>query len=128
MFKNKQDPIPVIEVGFSILSTCLAMVLYASPQMFDRLPKTYEFFKAFAPEYAWATIFLIAALTKLLGLATKKKLVRKLGLTGSTLIYGLIASAYFLGSGWFSIGFFTYAVLSFMALFAMREVDICNGE
>lgn len=128
MFKNRQDPIPVIEVGFSILSTCLAMVLYSRPQMFDRLPETYEFFKAFAPEYVWATIFLIAALTKLLGLATKKKLVRKLGLIGSTLIYGLIASAYFLGSGWFSIGFFTYAVLSFMALFAMREVDLCNGE
>lgn len=128
MPKKKQEPIPVIEVGFSILSLCLAMVLYGKPDMFDRLPDTYEFFKAFAPEYVWATIFLLAAVTKLLGLATEKKNIRKLGLIGSTFIYGLIASAYFLGSGWFNIGFFTYAVLSFMALFAVREVDLHNGE
>lgn len=128
MFRKTHDPIPVIEVGLSILSTCLAMVLYSTPQMFDRLPQTYEFFKAFAPEYVWATIFLLAAVTKLLGLATKRRKIRKIGLVGSTFIYGLIASAYFLGSGWFNIGFFTYAVLAFMALFAVREVDLYNGE
>lgn len=128
MFDKSHDPIPVIEVGFSILSTCLAMVLYCSPQMFDRLPNTYEFFKAFAPEYAWATVFLVAAVTKLLGLITQKRKIRKAGLFGSTFIYGAIASAYFLGSGWFNFGFFTFAVLAFMALFAVREVDLCNGE
>lgn len=128
MTNKKQEPIPVIEFGFSILSMCLALILYSKPDMFDRLPNTYEFFKALAPEYVWATIFLLAAVTKLLGLATKKRNIRKIGLVGSTLIYGLIASAYFLGSGWFNIGFFTYAVLSFMALFAVREVDLHNGE
>ncbi|MGH2319406.1 hypothetical protein ACRC6Q_16825 [Planococcus sp. SE5232] len=126
--RKKKGPIPIVEVGFSILSLCLAMVLLGKPTMFDRLPGTYEFFKAFAPEYAWAGFFLVMAATKLIGLATKNQLIRKAGLIGSTLIYGLIASAYFLGSGWFSIGFFTYAVLSFMALFAVREVSLSNGE
>lgn len=128
MCAKKHEPIPIIEVGFSILSTCLAITLFGSSNMFDRLPKTYEFFKAFAPENAWAVIFLLAAITKLLGLATRKRIIRKIGLIASTGIYGLIASAYFLGSGWFSIGFFTFAVLSFMALFAVREVDWFHGE
>lgn len=128
MMKRANESIPVIEVGFSILSLCLAVVLFGNSDMFENLPSTYEFFSAVAPEYAWATLFLLAALTKLLGLATKKRNVRKVGLLASTLIYGLIASAYFLGSGWLNIGFFTYAVLSFMALFAVREVDLENGE
>lgn len=96
--------------------------------MFDRLPATYEFFKAFAPEWGWALLFLTAAFIKILGLATKKPKIRKAGLFVSVMIYGLIAAAYYLGAGWFSIGFFTYAVLAFMALFAVREVDLWNGE
>ncbi|KAA0956623.1 hypothetical protein FQ085_11555 [Planococcus sp. ANT_H30] len=125
---KRQDSMPLIEVGFSILSMCLAFVFFGSPDLFDRLPGTYEFFKAIGPESVWATIFLLAAFTKLLGLATKQIRVRKAGLLGSTIIYGLIASAYFLGSGWFNIGFFTYAVLAFLALFAVREVGLKNGK
>lgn len=128
MCAKKQEPVPVIEVGFSILSTCLAIIMFGSDDLFNKLPKTYEFFKAFAPENVWGAIFLWAALTKLLGLATKKRSIRKVGLIASTVIYGLIASVYFLGAGWFSIGFFTFAVLSFMALFAVREVDWFDGK
>ncbi|CEG23119.1 hypothetical protein BN1080_02063 [Planococcus massiliensis] len=128
MFKRKQEAIPVVEVGLSILSLCLAFVFFGSPQMFDRLPSTYEFFKALAPEWGWAIFFLVAASLKLLGIATKQRNIRKAGLIGSTIIYGLIAAAYYLGTGLFSIGFFTYAVLSFIALFSVREVDFLNGE
>lgn len=128
MFKPKQEAIPVVEVGLSILSMCLAFVFFSTPQMFDRLPATYEFFKALAPEWMWATFFVMAALTKLLGIATKRRKIRKAGLMASTIIYGLIAAAYYLGTGLFSIGFFTYAVLSFMALFSVREVDFLNGK
>lgn len=126
--KKKNEPAPILEIGFSILSICLAMVLLGSPQLFDRAPNAYEFFKAIAPEYGWAILFISAAVVKVVGLATKKRIIRRTGLIGSTLIYGLIAAAYYLGSGWFSIGFFTYAVLSFMALSAVREVDVRDGE
>lgn len=128
MFKRKEEAIPVVEVGLSILSLCLAFVFFGSPQMFDRLPATYEFFKALAPEWMWAVFFLVAAALKLLGIATKKRKIRKAGLIGSTIIYGLIAAAYYLGTGLFSIGFFTYAVLAFIALFSVREVDFLNGK
>lgn len=128
VLKRKHESIPIIEVGFSILSACLALVLFSRPDMFDRLPATYEFFKVFAPEYVWGLFFVAASLTKLLGLLTRKSAIRKTGLVGSVIIYGLIAAAYFLGAGWFSIGFFTYSVLSFMALFSVREVDLLNGK
>lgn len=128
MFKRKQEAIPVVEVGLSILSMCLAFVFFSSPQMFDRLPHTYEFFKEIAPEWMWAIFFLLAALTKLLGIATKRRKIRKAGLMASTIIYGLIAAAYYLGSGLLNIGFFTYAVLAFIALFSVREVDFLNGK
>lgn len=128
MISKRQVPVPIIEVGFSILSISLSLILFGSPEMFDSLPQTYEFFREIASESLWATVFLLAALTKILGLVTKRNGIRRVGLLASTVIYGLIASAYFLGAGVFSIGFSTYAVLAFMALFAVREVDLVNGE
>lgn len=123
-----KQPVPIIEIGFSILSACLAFILFGNPHLFDKSPGTYEFFRAVASERTWATVFLMAALTNVIGLLAKRKRIRKAGLLAFTIIYGLIASAYFLGSGWFSIGFSTFAVLAFMSLFAVREVDLKNGE
>lgn len=128
MKRHKQQPYPIIEIGFSILSVLLASILTGNPFLFDRLPKTYEFFRILGTEEMWAGIFIVAALLKILGLVTKMRQIRKAGLLASTIIYGLIASTYFLGSGFFSIGFMTFGVLAFMALFSVREVDLVYGE
>ena len=98
-----------------------------SPTKFTDDSQLYGFFGKFADESTWATIFLIGALVKILGLIFNKNIVRKIGLVISAVLYGFIAYAYFIGSGWFSIGFGTFFAMSLMALWGIREVEIRNG-
>lgn len=119
--------IPIIEVILSIISTWWAVVLFNQPDQFERLPTTYQFFSSVANEWQWGIVFLVAASVKIFGILLKNELLRKIGLFMSAMIYGLIAAAYYLGSGWFSIGFGTFAALSIMAFWGIREVRIRNG-
>lgn len=119
--------IPIIEVILSIISTWWAVVLFNQPDQFERLPTTYQFFSSVANEWQWGIVFIVAASVKIFGILLKNELLRKIGLFMSAMIYGLIAAAYYLGSGWFSIGFGTFAALSIMAFWGIREVRIRNG-
>lgn len=103
------------------------MVLFNQPDQFERLPTTYQFFSSVANEWQWGIVFIVAASVKIFGILLKNELLRKIGLFMSAMIYGLIAAAYYLGSGWFSIGFGTFAALSIMAFWGIREVRIRNG-
>ncbi|POD46296.1 hypothetical protein BKM15_25995 [Pseudomonas syringae pv. syringae] len=128
--KRKGDnmlKIPIIEVILSIISSWWAVVLFNSPEMFEKLPKTYEFFEAVGPEHRWAIMFSVAAFIKILGITLKCPLLRKIGLVSSAIIYGLLAAGYYLGAGWFSIGFGTFAAMSLMAFWGVREVGERNG-
>lgn len=119
--------IPIIEVILSFISTWWAIVLFNQPDLFEKLPKTYYFFSSIAPEYQWALLFLTAALVKVFGILLKNETLRKIGLFMSAIIYGLIAAAYYLGVGWFNVGFGTFAAMSIMAFWGIREVKIRNG-
>jgi len=119
--------IPIIEVILSIISAWWAVVLFNQQDLFEKLPTTYEFFSSVANEWQWGIVFLVAASVKIFGILLKSEALRKIGLTMSAIIYGLIAAAYYLGSGWFSVGFGTFAALSIMAFWGIREVRIRNG-
>jgi hypothetical protein len=119
--------IPIIEVILSIVSAWWAIVLFNSPDLFERMPTTYSFFSSIANEIQWAVLFFTAALVKIFGILLKRELIRKIGLFMSAVIYGLIAAAYFIGTGWFSIGFGTFAAISVMAFWGIREVKMRNG-
>lgn len=131
MMKTRKDDnmlkIPIIEIILSMISAWWAMVLFNSPTMFSKLPKTYEFFSAFADEYQWAILFSTGAIVKILGIILQIKWLRKIGLLLSAFIYAMIAAGYYLGTGWFNIGFGTFAAISIMALWGMREVHMRNG-
>ncbi|KWW17963.1 hypothetical protein AS888_20855 [Peribacillus simplex] len=119
--------IPIIEVILSMISSWWAVVLFNSPDLFNRLPNTYEFFGNIAKESHWGLLFLTAAIVKIMGIVLKNRWMRKIGLFLSALVYSLIAAAYFLGMGWFSVGFGTFSAISIMALWGIREVEIRNG-
>lgn len=115
--------IPTMEIFLSMISLWWALVLFFSGNTFERLPRTYSFFNLVADERAWATVFFIAALIKILGIILRKTLLRKVGLLLSAGIYAMIAGSYFLGVGWFSIGFGTFGVVTVMAIWGIREVE-----
>lgn len=58
--------IPIIEVILSAISSWWAIVLFNSPDLFVRLPETYEFFSNATVEYQWAILFFSAALVKIM--------------------------------------------------------------
>lgn len=119
--------IPIIEVTLSLISSWWAIVLFNTPDMFQKSPYIYEFFSSVATEKKWAILFLFGALVKIIGLVFRNRWLRKSGLLISAFIYSLIAASYYLGTGWFSIGFGTFTAIAIMALWGIREVDMRNG-
>lgn len=119
--------IPIIEVILSVISSWWAIVLLNTPDMFERSPNIYEFFNNVAEEHKWGILFLAAALVKVIGILIRNSWLRKTGLLLSALIYSLIAASYYLGTGWFSIGFGTFSAIAIMAFWGIREVDMRNG-
>lgn len=114
--------IPIVEVVLSLISLWWGIVLINSPNMFDELPDIYRFFGEIGMEYHWACVFFVAAAVKILGIFMRNQRLRKIGLFMSAVIYGIISSGYYLGLGFYSIGFGVFFFLSFMALWGIREV------
>ena len=123
---NKSFKIPIIDFILSIISSWWAIVLL-NTDLFSRQPETYSFFGNIATEDQWAILFIVAAAVKIIGIVINNSLLRKLGLVMSAFIYGLIAYAYMIGIGWFSVGFGTFFAMSIMALWGIREVKYTNG-
>lgn len=119
--------IPIVEVVISLISLWWGIVLFNSPDMFKELPSIYRFFGEVGQEYMWASVFFFAAFVKILGIILKNTKLRKAGLFMSAVIYGIISSGYYLGLGFFSIGFGVFFLISFMALWGIREVGTRNG-
>lgn len=118
--------IPIIDFILSVISSWWAIVLL-NTDMFSRQPDTYGFFENIATENQWAILFIVAAAVKIIGIVINNSLLRKTGLIMSAFIYGLIAYAYMIGIGWFSVGFGTFFAMSIMALWGIREVKYTNG-
>ena len=119
--------VPIIEIILSLISTWWAIVFINSPDIFELRPNTFAGFEDIAPEYMWSIVFIVAASVKIIGIFAKLNFLRKFGLTMSTIIYALIAYCYFDSLGFLSTGFGTFAALSLMALWGIREVERTNG-
>lgn len=119
--------IPIIEVVLTIISSWWAAVMFNTPDLFEKSPNIYEFFTHFGNEKQLGVVFIVGAGVKIIGLAARKAILRKAGLLISAFIYSMISVAYFMGSGWFSIGFGTFIAIALLALWGIREVDSRNG-
>jgi hypothetical protein len=119
--------IPIIEVVLTIISSWWAAVMFNTPDLFENSPNIYEFFTHFGNEKQLGIVFIVGAGVKIIGLAARKAILRKAGLLISAFIYSMISVAYFMGSGWFSIGFGTFIAIALLALWGIREVDSRNG-
>ncbi|PAF19763.1 hypothetical protein [Terribacillus saccharophilus] len=119
--------IPIIEVVLTIISSWWAVVMFNTPNLFETSPNIYDFFSHFGNEKQLGVVFVVGAGVKIIGLAARKVILRKAGLLISAFIYSMISVAYFMGSGWFSIGFGTFIAIALLALWGIREVDSRNG-
>ena len=127
MDKRRFEDVPIIEIILSLISTWWAIVFFNSPDIFTLRPKTYEGFAEIAPEYVWMATFIVAATIKIIGIFAKLNFLRKFGLTLSAIIYAFIAYCYLASLGFLNTGFGTFASLSLMALWGIREVERTNG-
>lgn len=125
--RQKMFIIPIVEVVLSLISLWWGVVLFNSSGLFNELPEIYRFFGEVAQERVWAFVFLFAALVKIVGIIVRNSKLRKFGLFMSAVIYGIISSGYYLGLGFYSIGFGVFGLLSFMALWGIREVGKRNA-
>jgi hypothetical protein len=125
--KNPMFRIPIVEIALSLLSFWWAFVLFKTPDMFDHLPELYEIFGHISTEIHWAIVFIIAAFLKIIGVFIGHRIFRKIGLIFSFILYGLISAGFFLSMGMPNINAGTYAIISLMAIWGVREVDYRNG-
>lgn len=103
----------------SIISIWWAIVLFNRDEFF-RVPKVFEPLAVI--EQGWGFIFLLAAFTKVIGILTEKVWLRKLGLTFSAFLYGLISAGYILSGATMNTGTGVYFALSVLAIWQIREV------
>jgi len=114
--------IPIIELFLSIISLWWAFICFVNPHLFDRLPELYLVFAEISQEKGWGCIFVVAASIKVLGILLQKSWMRRLGLTMSAFLYGLIASGFILSGQTLSHSTGTYFALSVLAIWGIREV------
>ena len=114
--------IPTIELFLSIISLWWACICFGNPHLFDSLPDLYIVFAKISQEVGWGCIFILAAATKIFGILLEKNWMRKLGLTMSAFLYGIISAGFILSGHFLVHSTGTYFALSVLAIWGIREV------
>lgn len=114
--------VPIIELCLSIVSIWWAFVLANNDRMFDNIPVLFRPFERIMDESGWAFVFIVAAGTKVFGILSNRFWLRKLGLTLSIALHGLICAGFILSKEPLSTGTGTYFALCVLAIWALREV------
>lgn len=115
--------IPIIELFLSIISLWWACICFGNPHLFDNLPEFYVVFAKVSQEVGWGCVFVAAAAIKVLGILLQKSWMRKLGLTMSAFLYGLISAGFILSGHFLVHSTGTYFALSVLAIWGIREVN-----
>jgi biotin transporter BioY len=119
--------IPILEIGLAMISIWWAIVLFSLPGLFNSLPELYSGINNFSDPYQWGFLFFFVAIAIITGIAFRNNKLRKVGLFSASIVLALISAGLFLGDYGLTTGSGTYAVLSFMALWGVREVGKRNG-
>ncbi|MGV7002542.1 hypothetical protein ACWA2C_28295 [Priestia megaterium] len=114
--------IPIIELFLSIISLWWAFICFTNNHLFDNLPDLYVIFAEVSQETGWGFVFVTAAAIKIFGILLQKKWMRKLGLTMSAFLYGIISAGFILSGHVLVHSTGTYFALSVLAIWGIREV------
>lgn len=120
--KNTLKNTNIIEAGLSLVSIWWAVFLWTNDEVFEKLPRLFTTFEKVAPEKYWSFVFLAAALIKIIGILNHSFFFRRIGLTMSFVLYGVITAGFILSKEPLSHGTGTHFVLCIFALYALREV------
>lgn len=113
---------PVIEFSLSLMSLWWAFVFFNRPDILNDVPLFFESIAENTTPSFWGGVFVAGSLAKIIGYIAEKRMLRLAGLYFSTVFYASISAGYFLGAGGQSIGFGIFAIISYMALSAIKEV------
>jgi len=115
--------VPIIELFLSIISLWWAFICFTNNHLFDNLPDFYIIFAEISQEFGWGCIFVLAAAIKVFGILLKKSWMRRLGLTMSAFLYGIISAGFILSGHVLVHSTGTYFALSVLAIWGIREVN-----
>lgn len=106
--------------GNTLISLLLTITLFIYPSMLLKGYAAYDIMLQVMPNYLWGVTFFIAATLKGIGLLCDIKIMRKLGLVMSAVIYFVISLS-------FSVDFpalssITYGVLSVFSVVSIHQV------
>lgn len=123
----KMKRLPIIEIQLSMISLFWAFILFQSQGYFEKAPNVYRVFDKIGPEWLWGIFFLTGALLKITGIAVRNLKLRKIGLFFSVGLYSCVSAGYILGGGFLSLGFFLHITFIFVAIFALKEVEMTDA-
>lgn len=115
-----------VEIILSYISLGWAYVMFTSPNLFESSTNWNQVQEIASYEWAVGSVALIAALTKIVGIAMKNKRVRWVGLLMSAFFWIVIAAGMLIAKGYldFTTGFIAYSGLAVLALWTSKEVMI----
>ena len=122
-FHMKKD-VPVLEFCLALILILFSISLYLQPsELRGNLPPifTNKFIEATTTDM-WGTVYLIVAVLVLLGITAGQKLVRKIGVTGAMILFGLMAAGAFSRADGYSLGGGIFTILCFLSLWSLRYV------
>ena len=123
----KISQFPYSESILSVNSIWMAIVMFFNPNIYNTMPKLFEKMSTVFSPNIWGGIFLTAALIKVIGMITKKKVIRKIGLWASALLYGVLAAFFGMASVGINLEAGFCVTLCFMAYRGLRGVDRNGG-
>lgn len=115
---------PYSETILSVNSLWMAAVMFFNEDIFDLMPKLFEKMSAIASQEMWGVIFLIAALTKIIGMVMKSCFLRQTGLWASAMLYGFLAAFFGMASIGINLEAGFCGTLCFMAFRGLRGVGV----
>lgn len=116
--------LPLHELFLTTFSLSITILLFMYPELFTKNVAAYKVMTGAASQYVWAIAFLSAGVTKGIGLMGNYKLLRKIGLFMSTVLYASMSLAY--ASDFPSVTAILYALMAVFAIVAMFQVRITN--
>ena len=126
----KPKRIPYFEALASLLSYYLALVCMFNNNMFEQLPQLYGVLEKIGNETFFALVFFFAATIKVIGLVINNRIVRKIGLGLSALIYLVITVAYAISAiplNWGTGIFFLLFAFSLLNIFEVNHTKLIES-
>lgn len=108
--------LPMFELMAAMMSMGMAMILFVIPAYLENNYALHSFTVFMMPQWAWASIFLVAGITSAVGLLTRRKRLRQVGLYLMALVFALLSFFYLMEVPTGSVGGMMFGLMAIFAI------------